>query len=149
MPPLATSPELQAVFNYSLYLYYYGTPRAYTYTYPSTYLSPNRCRRPMSLYASSRRSVLPSCRPSLTTNCTSTSATIPPRVYTYTYPSRRIYRRGFRDLEFCATSALGYAQIWGKGSVYFGFSGVEPSPPCSLILDSTVRIFPPAGTYSR
>jgi len=28
---------------------------------------------------------------------------------------RRIYRRGFRDLEFCVIAALGYAQIWGKG----------------------------------
>ena len=27
---------------------------------------------------------------------------------------RQIYRRGFRDLEFCVISALGYAQIWGK-----------------------------------
>jgi len=29
--------------------------------------------------------------------------------------ARRIYRRGFRDLEFCVISALGYAQIWGTG----------------------------------
>jgi len=34
--------------------------------------------------------------------------------------SRRIYQRGFRDLEFCVISALGYAQIWGKGQVYLG-----------------------------
>ena len=28
--------------------------------------------------------------------------------------SRRIYPRGFRNLEFCVISALGYAHIWGK-----------------------------------
>jgi len=31
------------------------------------------------------------------------------------YAYRRIYRRGFRDLECCDISALGYAQIWDKG----------------------------------
>ena len=36
-------------------------------------------------------------------------------------------------------AALGYAQIWGQGSVYLGFR-VYPSPksPFGLILDSTV-----------
>jgi len=28
---------------------------------------------------------------------------------------RRIYRRGFRDLELCVIFALGYAHLWGKG----------------------------------
>ena len=34
--------------------------------------------------------------------------------------ARGIYRRRFRDLEFYILSALGYAQIWGKGWVYLG-----------------------------
>jgi len=33
---------------------------------------------------------------------------------------RRIYQRGFRDLDCCVISALGYAHIWGKGWVYLG-----------------------------
>jgi len=56
--------------------------------------------------------------------------------------SRRIYRRGFKDLEFCVISALVYAHLWGKGQVYLGLR-VYPvfirNPPLAfgLIMNST------------
>jgi len=55
-------------------------------------------------------------------------------------PFRRIYRRGFRDLEFCVISAVGYAHIWGKSYVYLGLRvlpEVNPKSPFGLIPDST------------
>jgi len=73
----------------------------------------------------------------------------PQRTQHTTRPPRRIYRRGFRYLEFCVISALGYAQIGGNGYVYLrvkSLPGVSPELPFGLILDSTgLRATPKGG----
>jgi len=65
--------------------------------------------------------------------------------------NRRMYRGGFTEFTREVLSALGYLPLWGNSTFYLRVGSLpvlNPKPPCSPILDSTVNIFMGAGYAS-